>query len=59
MVSGNSLTEISYKTQLELTALTLLEKIVGEVWAIKLKNPVIKLDFLVHLAQFFSMLRNE
>jgi len=25
----------------------------------KAKNPVIKLDFLVHLAQFFSMLRNE
>jgi len=25
----------------------------------KVKNPVIKLDFLVHLAQFFSMLRNE
>jgi len=25
----------------------------------KAKNPVIKLDFLIHLAQFFSMLRNE
>jgi len=25
----------------------------------KVKNPVIKLNFLVHLAQFFSMLRNE
>ena len=59
MVSGNSLTEIWYKTPLKLTALTLLEKVEREVGIHKAKNPVIKLNFLVHLAQFFSMLRNE
>ena len=53
MVSGNSLTEIRYKNTTKIDRTYLVRKNREVSVEIKAKNPVIKLDFLVHLAQFF------